>query len=387
MKNYFNSILLAVTLIFFSCQNSNQELSNQCDECETADYVLKDLKIGKSSFSMRDYNIGTINDPDFFTINASEVKISEIIKFLSGKSFAKKTKALVLFSNNSNQIDNLISEDIDAFMIYEQNNNGTYNVRLFNKIQKEYIENKVSNLESNIISSNDFKNISLLINDDMYKKTLAIIDIHKLINTPPQKLELQNVLSQNKLLQAKGGSYCNFPCNPPGADAWCTVQESQMGNENWFCLADPRPCAADHSLSLATEQTESIQQYRSANTRDFLHYFRNDYLSKFSNGYRYIEIYYNLSEKMEYSKINMNFINETFILINDMRPKLESLIANANSQDIIMIDNNTANKLTTYLIKYSHLFSDENSLNEIKFLISKIDQFTNKNNHYVTNNL
>ncbi|MCX8531551.1 hypothetical protein [Chryseobacterium luquanense] len=387
MKNYLNQILLALLLILFSCQNSQQELPNQCDECQTSDYLIKDLKIGSNNFKMRDYNIGTPSDPDFFSINAPEAKISEVIKFISNKSLVKKTKALILFSNNGNKIDDLAPEDIDAFVAYEQNNNGNYNVRLFSKIQGEYVENKISNLKSNIISSNDFKNISLLINNDLYKKTFAIIDIHKLIKTPPQKMELQKELSHNQAILAKGGSYCSFPCNPPGADAWCTVTEGQMGDENWFCLADPRPCAADHSLSLATEQTESIQQYRSLNTREFLHGFRDDYLSKFSNGSRYIEIYYNLSEKMDYSKVNMDFINENFILINDMKPKLESLISNVNSQSIIIIDNATANRLNNYLTKYSYLFSDEDSSNDINYLINKINQFKNKNNQYITNNL
>ena len=227
--------------------------------------------------------------------------------------------------------------------------------------------------------------MSLLFNNDMYKKTFVVINFKDLNNNNPQKLGLQNTLLKSSSVMAKSGSYCYSPCYP-GSDAWCTATESQSGGERWFCLADPKPCLNDATESIA-EQNESLTQYRISNTREFLHTFRDNYLSNENNGNRYVEIYYDFSKKIDYSKINTTFIKETFTLINNMKPKLELLLNNKNSNSIIVIDDNTAYLLVTYLTKYSNMFSDQDSLDNIDFLINKINQFKNKSNGYITNNL
>ena len=135
--------LFSTFLLIISCQNHQPELVNECQECKTIDYTTRTFKIGNNNFNIKDYNVGSSNDPDFLTINTSDTKIHEIIKFISNKNFEKKARAVILFSNKASQTNNLTSVDIDAFAIYEEYKDNVYNVRLFKKENKIFIENQI----------------------------------------------------------------------------------------------------------------------------------------------------------------------------------------------------------------------------------------------------
>lgn len=388
MKNFLNLISICLLLILVSCQNEGTQQSNECAECKTAKFSIQKLKIGENIFNVRNYDVGTINDPDFLSINTSENRIAEAIKTLkSDFSLQNKVKGLILFSNYNGELKSIEKNIIDAFVIYEEKNN-SFNTRIFKKINNYYVENKDSNLKTNFISTNDFKNISFSINNNVYRKTIAIINFKGLKIKNFQKSELQNKISDNIDVAGKSGSFCNKPCIE-GADAFCTASESQSGGENWWCLADVRICINDNISDNPQEPESSIeeQKYKNDNTRTFLHEFRDNYLMVENNGEKYVNLYYSLSENIKYSLVTTTFVKDTFSIINSMRPKLENLLSNKNSNSIILIDNTTAEILIDYLSKYSFMFEDQESLNNIDFLIQKINEFKNKTNYYITQNL
>lgn len=70
-----------------------------------------------------------------------------------------------------------------------------------------------------------------------------------------------------------------------------------------------------------------------------------------------------------------------------MVSKLKILIENKNSSSIVLIDSEYSIKLVNYFNKCKIYFSDNESLTNIDFIISKINDFTNKNNLYITTHL
>lgn len=389
MKNIIFTICMLILSILTGCNNTDNQLA-ECQDCDIANHSQQKLKVGEHTYNVRKYHKGSIDNPNFLTLNSSKKNISDIISFIGDDRFVNKDiRGLIVLFNTPGEIHTLEKEMIDAYIVYEQNNDA-FNVRIFKKQGNSFQENELTNLSSNFISTNDFHNISLAINNNkVYKNIFAAIIFKGLKNKKHSLSELQNKISGISPL-GKSSSYCYHPCPYPGPHAWCTAKESQNSGEGWWCAPDPTICFTDENEKIGEgeeEVSESISAYRAGNTRTFLHTVRDDYFAIENNGQKYIDIYYHLSRNIDYSNLNITFVNETFILINTLKPKLESLYDDRTASGIIVIDDETADLMKDYLNKYSYLFTDDLSQNYIQLLTEKINQFNNKSNNYITSNL
>lgn len=348
------------------------------------------MKIGNNSYQARNYETNSSNK--FISINTGAKNIRELTDYLSTVAIKKSIAGIIIFSDEVDNNAAFTLNNISAFAIYEDNGK-TYNTRIFKKAGSNFEESKLSNLETNFISSNDFLNISLSLHNKIYRKTIAVIDFKNLETKGKKQLALQSTLKSYQSLFAKnGGHLCTFPCQPDMENAWCLARESQLGGEDWYCMEDPCVCANDcleeqEETLQPTNPSVSTERYRNENTRAFLHDFRDNYLGIENEGQKYIDMYYELSASIKLSEVDITFIEDTFGIINDLRPKLENLLNNRNSTSTILIDSETSSTLTNYLTTYSYIFGGVNSQNQINFLINKINEFEDQNNLYITENL
>lgn len=383
MKTFFNLFIVLILLV--ACKNSNED-TIECTECKTASYDSKTLRIGGITLNVRDFKEKRSNDAEFFSINTNENNIKALINNISKNNFTN-LKGVILFSDAQTQITNLTAENVNAFAVYEKLENNLYNVRIFRKNNGKFDESETSNLQTTYFSSNDFINISKSINNKLYQKTFAIINFKGLGAAKPYKSELQDRL-QSKLVKSETARLpepdCSFPCDN-SYDSFCSAQESQLGGEQWICFADPRACGEERMARVVEEKDSKKFKFKDIKVK--LHKFRDKYLLVTNGGKKYVDMYYELSKNLNVSRIDYEEGVETFNVIEEVLPELESIADQPQSTEIIPINTQTADLLKNYLLNSSDLFDGGQTQEDINYLIMKIDEFTNKSNYYITTHL
>lgn len=75
------------------------------------------------------------------------------------------------------------------------------------------------------------------------------------------------------------------------------------------------------------------------------------------------------------------------IITTKIVPLATTLQNNPDMTNNILIDSGTKTQIVNYLLTVRELYDDTASKNKINEIINKIEEFTNKSNYYITNNL
>ena len=75
------------------------------------------------------------------------------------------------------------------------------------------------------------------------------------------------------------------------------------------------------------------------------------------------------------------------IITTKIVPLATTLQNNPNMNNNTLIDSGTKTQIVNYLLTVRELYDNTASKNKINEIINKMEEFTNKSNYYITNNL
>ncbi|RDI12136.1 hypothetical protein [Flavobacterium sp. AG291] len=141
---------------------------------------------------------------------------------------------LVFYTKNVNyDIENnynISSNDITGCLLYEIRNNTVYSL-VYTKYDNHFSKtNNLSDLKTNIISSNDIYSVSRLILNENQVTAISFINFSRLPKNVSYE-KFQEVLDIEMINISESSVQCSPPCIYNTKDQRCTAQEGQHGPE------------------------------------------------------------------------------------------------------------------------------------------------------------
>jgi hypothetical protein len=300
-----------------------------------------------------------------------------------------KVATIVLYSDKiaQNNIE-LNKDNIIGVLAYVIENNH-YKVYLYNKNKNNSFEiNSELNANTDFITTNDILKISTNVLKEYSSCIYSFNNYDLLIETKLETSNFQKILAlyntQNGLNKEKGAgpNSCGAPCLVSG-DGSCMEHEG-----GYACYPDIGSvlCEAD-AIITQTHNNNNNNYSGFPQTLSTLYNFRDNYLFGKQKGENIINLYYELSNSLPRSLLTIEFCNDSYNLIsNTICPKLQLLLKNPNSNDIL-IDSNLQNQLIDYLNLVMSRVTDKDEKAKIYKIIDYVNLFSNKSCYYITNYL
>lgn len=374
MKKLVILLLLAGTSLsvyFISCSKS--DLCN----CENNNFEYIRILENNNTYNFKIYKDENGSNFLFAQEELKNQKIPSSIIGLKTREEEYKTVGWFYILNGDiyNIADNFeISQDkIEAIFLYELKNNKLY-ATFFKKINNNFEIHLINRLKTNYISTNDVKEIcDLYIDFDKIDIISNIVPNEKsYFSFTPDQLQLYLINDPDN----EKDKYCCEPC--PHAKGECIYDENPETLERgWTCVV----CTTRRMQQKLEEN--NITEINSEDIISDLHLFKNGYLMKYAGGRRLVSDYYFLSDRFNYSILDLEFAIKTFRIFENYLPKIVNLRTNPLSETIL-IDSNTKSELQNYFIESKSYFNDNQSISKIDYLIDQINNMYGKSNKEIT---
>ena len=393
-KVHLFQILGIMSLItFYACQKN--QVKDECVKCkENTNYVLKPISFGDLNLEFKLYKT---DDWDFALRGETKEEIyKRLINDFNIPISKSEIVSINFYSKSTDDSVNYINPlNVEAVLIYYKVNNQLLTELYQGNLNNGFILNKKFSQKSSFVSTNDIHDICRIINYNSVRYTCITFLNSKIIpklltelSTFQEVIDLEikkiNSVHSSKRIADIGQEakrHCDQTTCGSVSEGFCAFHESQNGNDHAYCL-DLKDCPKEETnqhLPLKYKEFVLIQD-------DSLRKFRDEYLFNRSKGKEYINLYYQLSSKINLSEINVEFAIETYNVINEeIMPIISKLMKNKNSSDILL-NQTSASRIIVYLEKTKSLFSTQDDL-LIDKLINDVSFYKNKSTFVVNNHL
>ena len=388
-------LVVASCFLFQFCDKNAADVQNECKSCENKNFTIEKTTILGRSMEIAKYgtnensvfmmdvpdNFKTLKYifDDFRNYNLPELQFDKIANFT-----LFTTKNIVY--TKIIQVDN---ENILGLIVYlKTEKENEFNVRVFKKINNKFVENELSNLKTQIISSNYCFGVSKLL---FREAKVNFVDFtNKLIDVKNYKNSFSDFDDKLKIMLVVNGLTENDGCALP-----CPI----IYNQDLICARivvngiEQKPECRDRLRCKMASIIDKLKNNKEENKLpsgdiDKLYNFRDQYLLKNEGGKKYVDLYYKLSSNLEMSDFSISLCIETVDLITKIVvPATESIVANPNSKNNILVNNIQSQILISYLQKVKNVYKDQQSKQNIEMIIEKVKLATNKSSYYLTNDL
>ncbi|SFC70418.1 hypothetical protein SAMN05421780_108154 [Flexibacter flexilis DSM 6793] len=380
------SLLLFVT-IFTLLQSCNKVNETSCTSCMSENYSFVNIKFPNKTLNLRLfvdtlYNYSYLDGSGIKNLNTTNLVFDgfDLNKLIPNKdSIVMYSIYLDKFIKNQ---DSLTNNNFLGVLFYIKNKN-KINTRLFAYKNSKLVEYPKYRLSSNYISSNDIYDIGII----NFKKMHSFIGFMGNVivpnNSNNKRDYLQWVIKRelNKINtpMAPGGGpvkYCKRPCESSAGDC-----------KFYFFIQPPVLCANPDNTVCRINDVVHVEGNNHDDLLTNLYDFRDNVLTNGNNGQHYIDLYYQLSDRLPSERITYDFAVQTIDFIeNVVLGMTTSLVRNPQAESVLY-DDTKANIIINYLSNVKPLYEDDESRREIDRLIDDVRVHTNQSNAEITNYL
>lgn len=372
-------ITLALTLTFQSCENNEI-----CHSCESQDYLISNKRLFNTDYIFEKHTDSINRVTIMYAEHNSLNEIKEFLNTININGFSTDFVGVVLYMSE-NYDENIALEaqtgNVEGIMIYLLDDN-IINTKIYQKTDNGMIEHILSNSTTTNTTFGDFYDVHKIIQPQNNHSTIiSIIDENlPYLDSNETLLRLRIIDFQHVDDGGANGSCAHWPCfaSPSG-----TCERQVGGNYTCVIQASCKFVQIEHQLT-----KDSNIPYDFISTGKNLRSFRDHYLKPINGGNEIIETYYQLSKNLPIEKLSVSLSLETLDIIkNHIVPMSINLQNNPNQNNNILISVNDKELIVDYLLRVKNLYDDTTSKVKIDKIISKVEEFTNKSNFYITNNL
>lgn len=163
----FFTVILSLTMLK-SCKKIISSVNGLfAIECELLPSRQVFMTIEDKTFEVRKFEKRIEKNTIFYdSPKLSQVEIKNLLKKMTKQDFNASIKSLIVFSNAEKDVDSIKLNEIHGLMVYEFVDKNTLNTRIFENENNVFRENKMSNLKSHFITTNDFHAINKMFNNN-----------------------------------------------------------------------------------------------------------------------------------------------------------------------------------------------------------------------------
>lgn len=373
-RSLFLFLSLSFTaLLLINCKKNNKPLSCSSDNSYQSTLKTNNHELAARSVILNDSSfIKLTNITSFENANISSDVANLINNYNIAIDAGSSVLGLAIYFRDTLETGEIEQYSPLGLTVYSKKDNKMFGKTYFrNETDGGFTELAELSGITTFVSSNDLSNIAVSLNDET--KEVVILLIQSQITDKIYDTELQHKI-KSYLRPIGGGngdfryySQCNSvpECERWMVEGWCVVQERQNGPSSSTCYPKKDFCPTQSTNRVLGNNGYSVGDDK---TND-LYIIRDNFLVNSVKGSEYIDNYYYANSVLNFDDITLPFALSVWNLYeNGFINRFKTTIQN-NSENSVIIDNETKVLLLNLCAKAKALSNDQ----RFQSIISKVE--------------